>query len=360
MSEKKWSCKWKGSGRRGRTHKGKEYPRHTLKYFDGTHLGMRKRIFSKSAIHSVYREGRPALQSKYIIGLLNKFVGKTYEEFKFTFDQKTKTLFKKYCLPWCKLEDYLHDSEKEAAWHEEFYVDADGFIRKCKQVKRHLWRSIIKKKHISYNGRVELPDWGEIRTDPKFAANVGYCEAIGKPMPPQFREPLLLGEFYVAINRKVYKLPVYTCNQEMFVNYFHYRDREYDWRQKKYIYTPFWESNMWPIKYNKKKAYRIAQEWVKVEVKGIPYSQDHFIRMENISYADYKNRIATDTKQLEKTTDPLEKGRLIKELEYYKEKIESMPKVGIYNMGYGRYYTFVKRSDYEREVKKLVEKNQPH
>ena len=61
MSEKKWSCKWKGSGRRGRTHKGKEYPRHTLKYFDGTHLGMRKRIFSKSAIHIPQLHNLPPL-----------------------------------------------------------------------------------------------------------------------------------------------------------------------------------------------------------------------------------------------------------------------------------------------------------
>lgn len=346
MSEKKWTCKWKSCGRRGRHHKGKEFPRHGLQYYEGTHLSMRKRTYSKSKISSVWRGGRAALTRKYIIGLLNKYVGKTYEEFKFVFDQKTKTLYKKYNITWNNLKDYLHDKEKESVWYEEFFIDNEGFIRKCKQVRKRLWRSVIKKKHINYNKRVEIPYWGQVRT----AMDMNYSETMGKLMFPKFREPLLLGKFYVAVKGKVFKLPVYTCNQDIFINYYNHRESEWDYTKKTYVITPFWECNSWYVKHNQKKAYRIAHEWIKVEVQGIPRSQNYFVRMKNLVITEYEKYITNLTINLKETTDPLDKCRIEEQIADYKERIERIPKEAVYNMGYGRYYTFVKVTDYEKET----------
>ena len=349
MSEKKWSCKWTSSGRRGRSHIGKEYPRHALQYYEGTHLGMRKRIYSKSQAGTVWRKGRPCLSRKYIIGLLNKFVGKTYEDFKYIFDQKTKNLFKKYSIPWCKLEDFLHDSSKESYWHDEFYVDDKGFIRKCKRSKRNPYRSILKKKHIKYNSRVKTPDWGAIRSDFKWAANRTYSTVFGKPMPPQYREPLLLGEFFVKIGMSVYKLPVYTCNQDLFVTYYYYREESWDTKLREYVKTPFWKSNNYPEKYTEeKKRFALAHNWMKVEVFGMKYSQDYWVRADNIDRKDCLKRITNLKTQIEKSTDLIEKRQLQDNLNYYEGKLEKYPQIALYNMGYGRYYTFVKVCDFEK------------
>lgn len=349
MSDKKWSCKWTGSGRRGRTHKGKEYPRHALKYFEGTHMGMRRRVWSKSSgIGAVWREGRAALSSKYIIGLLNKFVGKTYEEFKFVYDQKTKNLFKKYDLRWGNLEDYLHDAPKEAVWHDEFYVDDEGFIRKCKRSKKYHNRGVIKKRHIQFNSKVKLPYWGQLRTDPQDA--VGRSSYTwSRIMPPQYRQPLLLGEFYVQIEHKMYKLPVYTCNQDIMITYKNYRAEEWDSKKRKYITIPFWMNTNWGYRgYSAKDRFRVANEWINVHVYGMPYSQSCYVRMKNLDYSKYENRLEHAQTELKKQTDPLERDRLEKEIEEYKDKLESTPMYATYDMGYGPYYTFVKKVDYER------------
>ena len=86
MSEKKWTLKWTSSGRRGRNHKGKEFPRHATNLYEGTHLGMRKRIWSKSSSGYVYGQRGCVLRKEYIISLLNRFVGKPFKDFKLVFD----------------------------------------------------------------------------------------------------------------------------------------------------------------------------------------------------------------------------------------------------------------------------------
>ena len=41
-------------------------------------------------------------------------------------------------------------------------------------------------------------------------------------------------------------------------------------------------------------------------------------------------------------------GHKALEIEEYKDKLESTPMYATYDMGYGPYYTFVKKVDYER------------
>lgn len=355
MSEKKWSCKWTGSGRRGRTHKGKEYPRHALKYFEGEHMGMRKRIYSKSHAGSVWREGRAALSSKYIIGLLNKFVGKTYEDFKFVYDQKTKNLFKKYDLRWGELKDYLHNEPKSDYWHESFYVDDKGFIRKVPQKARH--RRTLTKRQWEFNKRVKLPDFGQCREDPRYAVKMRFGTSYEETQPHEVTrntwQPKLLGEFWVNYDKRIFKIPVWTCNSEVMMEYHRYNG--YDWVKGKRVWRPF-KSTQHYYKDDPewtKKATKAENEWIPISVWGLIGGQSHVIRLPNYKRLDLIKDTEYKMKLLAKETDPLNIERLQKAIDSNTDKVEDMPEKELYNMGYGKFYTFMKRSDYEQFLQRI-------
>ena len=256
MSEKNWTCKYTHHGK----PKGEKFPRREIKDFEGTHMSINMYRSYRSKYDWDYRT-YPVIQRKYIIGLLNKYVGKSYDDFKFAFDQRTKNLYKKYHIDWCKISDYLYDKPTELYRSSSFYIDKNNIIRKYKKLKRrtHKFPTLTKtQKH--FNKRVKLPEWGQVRTDPRFDVNHDST-FTNSYMSNEFKEPLLLGTFYVIIKDKVCKLPVYTCNQEIFKIYSNYRDEKWDGRKMRYV--PFWESSNWDCKLissNKRK--KITEQWI--------------------------------------------------------------------------------------------------
>lgn len=355
MSEKNWSVKVFSGGHRGRHQRaGKEFPRHAMQYFEGSHLSMRKRMWSKSNPGTTYRRG-PYLHCKYIIGLLNKYVGKTYEEFKLAFDLKLKKL-KGYDLDaYRTLKYYLEDEPREFYHRQTFYIDKEGFIRKNKQIKRKFFRTLPKKLY-NYNERVKIPNFGAARQTRHryFYDNYDYVNEV--------KRPLLLGEFYLNIDGDYVKLPVYTCCLEMYRDYYNYCKNSYsysDWnpKLKKYIKSPFWESRY--VSWGRdakmvKKAYNLTQKWKVATVYGMDQKQDFWIRAKNLEYEDLENTLNHDINELKKTTDPLDKSRLEERIEINREKLEKTPKELPYNIGYGQFYTFYKVEDYERVKRKTT------
>ena len=338
MSEKKWSCKWSSSGRRSRTHKGKEFPRHTLQYFDGTHLGMRKRIYSKSTMGSVWRDGRAALNKKYIIGLLNKYVGKPYKKLKFVYDLKTKNLRKKYNVRWNKLEDYLHKKPEENPWRESFYVDDEGIIRKVPQKVRH-YRTLTKRQW-DYNKKVKLPDFGPCIDNPRYAVKKRWGTYYEDTRVSNVQIPKLLGTFWVNYNGSIFKIPIWTCNSEIMQAYKNHCNKQVPFHLKS-------TSNEWI-----KKAIRVVNEWIPIDVYGLPNGQSYMMRFPNISRLDIIKDSALKKIAITKETDPLIIERLQKSIEINDATVEKMPVECLYDMGYGKFYTFMKRSDYEHRFKR--------
>ncbi|MBR2248850.1 MAG: hypothetical protein IJ880_17870 [Bacilli bacterium] len=351
MSDKKWSCKWTGSGRRGRCHKGKEYPRHALQYYDGTHLSMRKRIYSKSIMGSVWREGRAAIPRKYIIGLLNKYVGKTYEELKFAYDQRTKNLTKKYNICWNKLEDFLYDEPPKKPWRDSFYVDDEGIVRKAPLKARH--RRTLTKRQWEFNKKVRIPDFGQCRDIPKYAATrrwgyayneTGYSDIITK-----MQIPLLLGTFWINYENRIFKIPIYTCCNEIMRDYSNYNG--WTWVKGKQVRTPFHNSrSTWHKPTNEwiKKAMRVEKEWIPINVWGLPSGQSHMMRLPSYERTELIHSIEWRMKKLAEATDPIEIGELQSSIDRDSEKVDKMPEICLYDMGYGKFYTFMKRVDYEQ------------
>jgi hypothetical protein len=344
MSEKNWSCKYTHHGRCN----GERFPRHALKDFEGTHISMGMLRSYKSKYSWGYRN-YPAITSKYIIGLLDKYVGKSYDDFKLAFDQRTKNFYKKYPIEWCKISDYLFDKPTEL-YRRSFYLDKNNIIRRCKKLKyrTHNFPTLSKiQKH--FNERVKLPEWGQVRTDSRFDVN-NDPSYINNYMPDKFREPLLLGTFYVVVNEKVCKLPVYTCNKEIFKTYSTYRDEKWDSEKRRYIKTPFWKSDAWNCKLiNPAKRKKIAEQWIPVDVYTLPkLKHDFWCEAKYKDRYNLEERIENLNNKINTALDFNIRLELIGDRNKLIHQLNELPETACYNLGYGRYYPFVKVSDYEK------------
>ena len=355
MSEKKWTLKWTSKGRRGRHHKGKEFPRHATNLYEGTHLSMRKRIWSKSNPGCVYGRRGCILRKEYIIGLLNRFVGKPFKDFKIVFDAKLRELIKdKHNIIWWKLEHFLHDKPKDCYCYQEFYLDDNGLIQRCKLRKRR--SNKLSKYQIRFNERVKIPDLGICRNNPKYQVKKSYW---GEYEPDNCYEafhtkiePILLGKFYVVINKKVFKLPVYTCLSKYLVEYANYN-------LYKHVNIPY-EQYKYPSEEKDDKLYkkrlRIIKDWIPIRV--YPYNklkgQDCWILLNNHRIDELKTSIDKYKKLIQKEQFGPNIKIYTEEILKAQEELENIPEKQYYNMGYGKFYLFVKRSDFERETKNMV------
>ena len=362
MSEKKWTLKLKSKGRRGRHHKGKEFPRHATNLYEGTHLSMRKRMWSKSNPGCVYSKKGCALRKEYIIGLLNKFIGKHFEEFKIVFDAKRKELIKsKHNVTWWKLEDFLHDKPKDCYYNQEFYIDNNNLIQRCKLRKRRFYQ--LNKYQIRFNKKVKVPNLGICRNNPKYQVKKSYWGWYEPDnYPGNFHtktEPILLGKFYVSINKKVFKLPVYTCLSKYLVEYAKYESSHYDYDLHKYINIPYEQyislSAEKDIKLYKKRL-QVIKDWIPVYV--YPYNkligQDYWVLLNNHRIDELKTSIVNYKRLIQKEQISSNIEVYEKEISKAYEELDNIPEKQYYNMGYGKFYLFVKRSDFEREVANMV------
>ena len=358
MRKREWSVKNECHSFRGKRGKkgGSQYPRHTMNLFEGTHLSMKKKIINKSGdvfIGSNYQGA--ILHSKYIIGLLNKFVGKSYKDFKRVYDNKIKNI-KKYDIRWSRLEDYLHKEPKTCYFKQEFYIDENGLIQRCKLLSRYnIGGPRLTKSQIKYNERVKIPDLGVCRTDPNDRVTknwFGQYDNDRFPLHHNKRYPILLGTFWVIVNEKVMRLPVYTYNSYSSIEYFNYRESFYDYKTWKYATISFEE---YISKYDKiiqKNIKQIVKDWIPVhsKISSKCYGQDYWITVENPDIAEYYQEIGICMKIIK--NNPESKDEMEAKISEIRERINVLPPMATINMGYGKFYLFVKRHDYELALNK--------
>lgn len=358
MRKREWSVKNECHSFRGKRGKkgGSQYPRHTMNLFEGTHLSMKKKIVNKSGdVFSGSNYQGAILHSKYIIGLLNKFVGKSYKDFKRVYDNKIKNI-KKYDIRWSRLEDYLHKEPKTCYFKQEFYIDENGLIQRCKLLSRYnIGGPRLTKSQIKYNERVKIPDLGVCRTDPNDRVTknwFGQYDDDRFPLHHNKRYPILLGTFWVVINKKVMRLPVYTYNSYSSIEYFNYRESFYDYKTWKYATISFEE---YISKYDKiiqKNIKQIVKDWIPVhsKISSKCYGQDYWITVENPDIAEYYQEIGICMKIIK--NNPESKDEMEAKISEIRERINVLPPMATINMGYGKFYLFVKREDYELALNK--------
>ena len=359
MSEHKWIAKYRNCSFRGRHGKkgGSQFPRHQMNSFEGTHLGMRQR--NKKEWHN---HGGAALHSKYIIGLLNKFVGKSYYDFKQKFDNRLKNL-KKYNLEWCRLEDYLfYDEIKEAyCWKQKFYVDKNNIIRKCKKLSyRNRIYPTLDRKQKRFNERVKLPNLGICISDSRYSHKKdNWGNYINDTYLHHTKtNPILLGTFWVVVNQKVLKLPLYTCSSYYYREYFNYKESHYDYSKHKYVTVPYekYKSSLERSDYEHKKRAHLAENWIPVNsfISRKLNGQDYWITTTNPEVIKTKERIQDLNEHLEKYPESDYVNDWKEQLTLCNKTLETLSPKARINMGYGKFYLFVKRSDFKRQTENMV------
>lgn len=358
MRKREWSVKNKCHSFRGKRGKkgGSQYPRHTMNLFEGTHLSMKKKIVNKIGdLSSGSNHQGAILHSKYIIGLLNKFVGKSYKDFRQVYDNKIKNI-KKYNVYWFKLEDYLHKEPKTCYFKQEFYIDENGLIQRCKLLSRYkIGGPRLTKSQIRYNERVEIPDLGICRTDPRYRVTknwFGQYDNDRLPLHHNKRYPILLGTFWVVVNKKVLRLPVYTYNSDYSIEYFNYRESFYDYKTWKYVTISFEEYISKYDKITQKNIKQIVKDWIPVysKISSKCYGQDYWVTVENPDIVEYYQEITIYMKIIE--NNPESKDEMETKISEIRERMNTLPPMATINMGYGKFYLFVKREDYELALNK--------
>ena len=208
MSEKKWKIdsrvphKYRG-GRRG---KGSEFPRRGMNEYEGERLSMSKHRLSKHKTMS-YNKGCvwASLHTKYLEGLLCKYVNRPFDEMLSEFCAKTKSLrqssrhrtwdtqsYFAFYLDGNTHYRYATKSEKK------YYVDDNGILRLKEKYADNTPKTKLTRKQKAYNRQVSVPTF-DIDVHDFLALEQKYNTT-----------DLFVGEYYAIVEGEVCKVPIFT------------------------------------------------------------------------------------------------------------------------------------------------------
>lgn len=318
MYNKALNCRYAHAGRQGRSKNRLRFPRHIIDRYEGTHLSMKK-------VHGWCYWHKPWVNHKHVIGLINKFVGKPYDKFIQVWHAKLSTV-NEYIKQTYNLERVIDmEMSKHKVYSIKFYVDENGIIRKYKRSPRR-YRFELTKQQRKYNDNVKIP-------------NLGVCKYDVSPYN-LYRHgktnPILLGEFYVALEGNVVKVPVYTCCAQLMVDY--YRSDNL---------AKFIEDR--DLKIEEKKR-RIIETWIRIITS--PYFGNYITN--NLDHQYIFNEIPNPGRinLINQLSIAISKGNT-EEANSLRDLIARTPKTKTVDVGYGKFYLFVKRADYEKQLKIL-------
>ena len=131
--------KWKFIGK-NREDNISKFDRQTINRYPGKRLPMRRRSLNPIRNTWFYKYN-VWIPSKYIEGLLTKYIGKPYSEFKRKYDERTQSIRDKGVNTDKELSTYFNPR-----YNPDFYVDNDGFIQVAR--KNSFWDNY--KKYSEY------------------------------------------------------------------------------------------------------------------------------------------------------------------------------------------------------------------
>lgn len=208
MSERIWKLdsrvphRYRG-GRRG---KGSEFPRHGMNEYEGERLSMSKHRLSKHKTMSYHKgNGWASLHEKYIEGLLKKYVNRPIDHMLSEFHTKTESLRQSRRQRIWNMQSYF-SQYVEGFTHcryvsrgeKKYYVDDNGILRLNEKYTDIKPKRKLTRKQKAYNRQVPVPTFDVDVHD--FLALKQKYHTID----------LYVGEYYVLVEEKVSKVPIYT------------------------------------------------------------------------------------------------------------------------------------------------------
>ncbi len=314
MYNKALNCRFKHTGRQGRSKHKLRFPRHIINRYEGTHLSMRPK--------ETWPEYRcPWPNMKHVKGLINKFIGKPYNKFLKVWHAKLEHVDARIKNSFSLKRVIDPEPMQHRFYSVKYYIDKNGLIQKYKVEPRRKYK--LTKQQRRYNDNIKIP-------------NLGVCKRADREDNTWARNhskqnPIMLGEFYVYFADGTVKVPVYTCCSNLMVEYYRakdlnefIKDRDFKLEEKKRILTEIWV----PIKecpyFGNPISHNLEGQYIFTEVPN--KYREMYIREYNIA---------------------LSIGN-VERAETLKMRIARTPKTNKVDIGYGKFYLFVKRKDIEK------------
>lgn len=381
-------------GRHNKCSKGSEFPRHSMNYYPGIHLGMRLR-YSKPSVGRLYKElnyNGGYLRTNRVIGFINKFIGKSYNDLVKAFYILIKDLRAEHKdVGLADLERYFgkfrYRREKG-----DYYIDDDGLVQKTHPESTRKQTSNINKQQIAYNKSVKIPDFGRVSMPRKVNSKepvwkYGFSEHDYIHYEKcQYRTPRFLGNYWCDIDGRILFLPVYHVpDTYTFAKYWTDTHGVYKPKKGEYCYNSYpkkWDNSDYCDSFSDmfrpgtdecKRAQCIENSWI---IPTIPFRKREFYGLRYAMYVRMKHSkkvLLPNTEELEKckanirnrqkaladTENPKSwwygKTELAQsQLEEAKRTLEKTPNMAYFEVGYGQLYPMVKKYDYEKVLNDLA------
>ena len=328
------------------------FNRRMMNSFEGSHLGMHRRWTHKSGPCSTHRwrSGHlPKVQRKYVIGLLNKYVGKPLDSFIKAFNHKVKEsigvdIDKDSWMLYLDRGDFKKLGHSYQVWQENFiyepygkkrpfYVDEEGIIRHEKIDPSHTNRKGLSKMQVKYNQSLFIPKVKDVKLKPYGSTSLYSAEL--EMNKPEYRKPFYFFDAFVSFNGTVKKVPLYGSHLCLYKDYASYVRYPFG---KQTFYGKDWMTSQT----RDKAAIGIEETWVPIDKSMIPgiKSVQHW----HVMIPNEAKDVALGQAAI--CTDPIERKRLAK-------KASAMPEMISADLGMGEIAYFMKRTDYESVTKSI-------
>lgn len=375
--------------------RGKGFPRHSMNYYPGTHLGMNLR-YSKPSVGRLYcnwKSNYGYLRANRITGFINKFIGKPYNDLVKAFYVLIKDLRDSHKEVGLADLEWHFEQRESRRWIGDYYVDDNGLVQITHIEIKRKKGSCISKQQVAYNKKVKIPDFGRVtlpRTPDKDKdrQNKYYLPEYGSVSyeKPQYSTPKFLGNYWCDMDGKILFLPVYHVpGSNMYAKY--WADTHGVPKPKKYKSSYYYSS--YPQRWDRKgycdrfsdmfrpgdSAFKWAQGtengWV---VPIIPFSKIN--EWYGLRRAMYKRMyhskllLMPNTRALVSARERVQRcrenlsqceipdnwwygktERCQKELDEALENLRKTPNMAYFEVGYGQLYPMVKRYDYEKALR---------
>ena len=265
------------------------------------------------------------------------------------FDESVKNIGVNEFYTGVDLDWYFYEEKRPCYGQQMYYIDNGGNVRRCPLLSRYKSRIKLTESQESFNKRVKIPYLGKCREFNKSAfiwKNPNLSLEEYYDYIPQARQPILLGEFYVIVYNEVLKMPVYTYKTPLSIKYHLHNERKWNEKTREWENISFVSSNSYK-NYDRVKRARIVDEWIPIMIpKGIPSSQEYIEKQTNITRMYLERQISFYKRMIE--SNPTEAEAYQSFLRESQEDIKNYPEKSDYNLGYGNFFLFVKRKDYEK------------
>lgn len=331
-------------GSHNRCSRGSEFPRDSMDYYEGTHIGMGKHLTRRGRQFWVPGRWRNSgyIRSNVLIPLIEKYIGKPYEEFTKAFYAKIKRLREQHKnVGIADVEDYFKNVHNRYRYRGAmYYLDEEGIIRSEEETPTNMFTNA----QLRYNRDQEIPQYGKVCKDYR---SIGYNYYGCQDYSLEDYNPVFMGNFYCNVDGKILLLPVYHVPVLKVYDIKKFRG----WTHSRFLKSGTPENRVYLEECSKWVTPTIAIK--RNEVNHL-FEHSYIGKVHNTKKDDLLKNIKEWETLRDVATTKKDRKYLKLQLKVLISKYKSTPDFIEKEAGYGRLYPMVKREDYEKVLNDLA------